>query len=61
MRIGASPQAAEMIVAMLRDIDVRHMLPTIRVPTLILHAANDATVDVRDARYMANASPVQGS
>ena len=53
MRLGASPQAAEMIVAMARDIDVRHVLPSIRVPTLILHAMNDAAVDVRYARHMA--------
>jgi pimeloyl-ACP methyl ester carboxylesterase len=53
VRLGASPRAAEMIVNMLRDIDVRHILPTIRVPTLILHATKEATVDIRDARYMA--------
>jgi pimeloyl-ACP methyl ester carboxylesterase len=53
MRLGASPQAAEMIVAMLRDVDVRHVLASIRVPTLILHAVNDAVVDVRHARHMA--------
>jgi len=52
-RLGASPRAAEMIVNLLRDIDVRHVLPTIRVPTLILHATKEATIDVRDARYMA--------
>jgi len=47
-RLSASPRAAEMIVNLLRDIDVRHILPTIRVPTLILHATKEATVDVRD-------------
>jgi pimeloyl-ACP methyl ester carboxylesterase len=52
-RLSASPRAAEMIVNLLRDIDVRHILPTIRVPTLILHATKEATIDVRDARYMA--------
>jgi pimeloyl-ACP methyl ester carboxylesterase len=52
-RLGASPQAAEMIVAMLRDIDVRHVLPSIRAPTLILHAVRDAVVDVRHARHLA--------
>jgi pimeloyl-ACP methyl ester carboxylesterase len=52
-RLGASPRAAEIIVNMLRDIDVRHILPTIRVPTLILHATKEASVDVRNARYMA--------
>ena len=53
MRLGASPQAAEMIVAMLRDVDVRHVLPSIRSPTLILHATSDAVVDVRHARHLA--------
>ena len=52
-RLGASPRAAEMIVNLLRDIDVRHILPTIRVPTLIIHTTKEVTVDVRDARYMA--------
>lgn len=53
MRLGASPQAAEMIVGMLRDIDVRHVLPSIRAPTLVLHAVGDAVVDVRHGRYLA--------
>jgi pimeloyl-ACP methyl ester carboxylesterase len=53
-RLGASPRAAERIVDLLRDIDVRHILSSIRVPTLILHATREATVDVRDARYLAD-------
>jgi pimeloyl-ACP methyl ester carboxylesterase len=57
MRLGASPQAAEMTVNMLRDIDVRHVLPTIRVPTLILHSVGDAMVDVRHSRHMAERIP----
>jgi class 3 adenylate cyclase len=46
-----------MTVNMLRDIDVRHVLATIRVPTLILHSVGDATVDVRYARHMAQRIP----
>jgi pimeloyl-ACP methyl ester carboxylesterase len=57
LRLSASPRAAEMIVNMLREIDVRPILPAIRVPTLILHATKDATVDVRNARYMAEHIP----
>jgi pimeloyl-ACP methyl ester carboxylesterase len=52
-RLGASPRAAEIIVNLMRDIDVRQILPAIRVPTLILHAINEAAVNIRDARYMA--------
>jgi pimeloyl-ACP methyl ester carboxylesterase len=32
------------------EIDVRHALPTIRAPTLILHAARDLNVPIEAAR-----------
>jgi len=35
------------------EIDVRHVLPTIRVPTLIVHRTGDRAVDVRNGRLMA--------
>ena len=35
------------------EIDVRHLLPTIRVPTLILHRAGDKLVPVSAGRYLA--------
>jgi pimeloyl-ACP methyl ester carboxylesterase len=56
-RLSASPRAAELTVNMLRDIDVRHVLRTIRVQTLILHSVGDATVDVRYAHHMAERIP----
>jgi class 3 adenylate cyclase len=37
MRLGASPGAAVVIARMAKDIDVRDVLPSIRVPTLVLH------------------------
>jgi pimeloyl-ACP methyl ester carboxylesterase len=33
------------------EIDVRHLLPAIRVPTLILHREGDALVPVEAERY----------
>jgi TAP-like protein len=36
-----------------RDIDVRHVLPAIRVPTLIAHGTDDEVIPVEGARYMA--------
>ena len=36
-RLGASPGAAETIMRMATDVDVRDVLPAIRVPTLIAH------------------------
>jgi class 3 adenylate cyclase len=42
---------------MTRDIDVREILPAIRVPTLILHRAGDRRIDVGGSRYMAGRIP----
>jgi pimeloyl-ACP methyl ester carboxylesterase len=56
-RMGASPADAARVVRLTAEVDVRHVLPTIRVPTLIFHAIGDATVDVRYSRYMAERIP----
>ena len=39
------------------EMDVRHVLPAIRVPTLILHSVGDGGLDVRGSRYMAERIP----
>jgi DNA-binding SARP family transcriptional activator/pimeloyl-ACP methyl ester carboxylesterase len=57
LRMSASPGAAVALAEMTRNLDVRHVLPAIRVPTLILHAVGDRTVDVRYGRYMAARIP----
>jgi class 3 adenylate cyclase len=56
-RAAASPGAAVAIMKMNREIDVRHVLPAIRVPTLILHRAAERVIDVDHARYMAERIP----
>jgi pimeloyl-ACP methyl ester carboxylesterase/class 3 adenylate cyclase len=56
-RAAASPGAAAAIVKMNSDIDVRHVLPATRVPTLILHRTGDRVFDVEHARYMARCIP----
>jgi len=40
-----------------REIDVRNVLPAIRVPTLILHRTAERVIDVGHARYMAQHIP----
>jgi len=40
-----------------REIDVRHVLPTIRVPTLIAHRIGDRNIHIQHARYMAERIP----
>ena len=39
------------------EIDVRHILPAIRVPTLILHRSDDERVSVAAGRYLAQYIP----
>lgn len=53
LRMSASPGAAAALVRMNTAIDVRDVLPAIRVPTLILHRAGDRTIKVELGRYLA--------
>jgi len=57
VRQSASPGAGRSLWSMIADIDVRHVLPVIRVPTLIIHNAGDHTVPVENSRYMAERIP----
>jgi pimeloyl-ACP methyl ester carboxylesterase len=54
---SASPAAAEAFMRMAHDIDVRHVVPTVRVPTLILHSVEDRICHVENARYLARTIP----
>lgn len=56
-RASASPGAAVAVMKMNREIDVRQVLPSIRVPTLILHRTAEQVSDVEHARYMAQNIP----
>jgi class 3 adenylate cyclase len=52
LRRSASPAAALAFGQMNTQIDVREVLPAIRVPTLILHRTGDRDIDVGGARYL---------
>jgi pimeloyl-ACP methyl ester carboxylesterase len=56
-RASASPGAVLAVMKMNREIDVRDILPSVRVPTLILHRVADRTIDIGHARYMAERIP----
>jgi pimeloyl-ACP methyl ester carboxylesterase len=56
-RSSISPGAMRAHFEMNQEIDVRHVLPAIRVPTLIVHGADDDAVPVEGARYMAERIP----
>ena len=57
LRMGASPSAAIALTRMNAEIDVRHILPTIRVPTLVLHRTGDRTLLLEEGRYIASLIP----
>lgn len=56
-RATASPGTIGPMVRMVLDTDVRAVLPAIRVPTLVLHRADDAYVRADHGRYLADHIP----
>jgi pimeloyl-ACP methyl ester carboxylesterase len=57
LRRSASPQASVALLRMNSQIDVRSVLPTVRVPTLVMNRVDDRDVSVEEARYMAARIP----
>ena len=53
----ASPGAALALLKMNTQIDVRNVLPTIRVPTLVMHRKDDLDVRVEEGHYLAEHIP----
>lgn len=56
-RLGASPAAATALVRMNGQIDVSDILPTIRVPTLVIHRTGDQAVSVESGRFLVEHIP----
>jgi class 3 adenylate cyclase/pimeloyl-ACP methyl ester carboxylesterase len=56
-RLAASPREARMIAKATADLDVRHLLPTIRLPTLVMHRPAELVWDVRHSKYLAESIP----
>lgn len=57
LRMGASPGAAVALTKMNSKIDVRPVLPLIRVPTLVMHRKDDKTLLAEEGRYVASRIP----
>ncbi|HWW62564.1 MAG TPA: alpha/beta fold hydrolase [Thermoanaerobaculia bacterium] len=57
LRMGASPGAAVRLTRMNSEVDVRHVLPTIRVPTLVIHRTGDLCLRVEEGRFVAQSIP----
>jgi class 3 adenylate cyclase len=56
-RMSASPGAAVALAKMNTDIDIRHILSSIHVPTLVLHRTGDKDVNVGNGRYLTQNIP----
>ncbi|HET7737053.1 MAG TPA: adenylate/guanylate cyclase domain-containing protein, partial [Tepidiformaceae bacterium] len=50
---AATPSAAEAFMRMAFEIDVREIVPTVNVPTLVVHAGGDRVCHVENGRYLA--------
>lgn len=57
LRMGASPGAAKTLTKMNAEIDVRSVLPSVRVPSLVIHRTGDQCLKVEEGRYVASLIP----
>src|SRR5262249_16934998 len=57
MRLSVSPGAAAAYLRVNLDVDIRDVLPLIRVPTLVVQRTEHAAIDVREGRYVAEHIP----
>jgi class 3 adenylate cyclase len=57
LRRSASPGAAAALLRMNSQIDTRHVLPAIRVPTLVMTKTGDRDVTVDEGRWLASQIP----
>ena len=53
LRFSASPGAAGVFESLLRDVDIRDVLPTIQVPVLVAHRVDDTVESIECARHLA--------
>lgn len=57
MRMAASPSTADAVVRLLLEIDVRHVLPAIQAPTLVIHRTDNVLLSLDHGRYLAEHIP----
>ena len=57
LRMGASPGAAVALTRMNAAVDIRSILPTITVPSLIIHRTGDRLLKIDEGRYLASLIP----
>ncbi len=57
LRHSASPGAAVALLKMNTQVDIRDILPTIHVPTLVIHRSGDRDSNVEEGRWIAGQIP----
>jgi class 3 adenylate cyclase len=56
-RLAASPRTVALMFPLAIELDVRALLPSVRVPTLVLHHADDVLIPPELGRYVADHIP----
>jgi len=56
-RLAASPSTIKRIFDLIGEFDVRDVLPSIRVPTLVMHRRDDSFIKIEHSRYIASRIP----
>jgi len=56
-RLGATPRAVVDLMRMNREIDISAVVPSITVPTLVIHRAQDTLIDAEAGRFLASHIP----
>ena len=53
LRLAASPATAAAVIRMMLELDIRPILPSLRVPTLVMHRRDTETWPIENGRYLA--------
>jgi class 3 adenylate cyclase len=56
-RLAASPTTVAFILALVQEMDVRAVLPTVRVPTLVVQHADNALIAPEEGKFVADHIP----
>jgi class 3 adenylate cyclase len=56
-RLSASPRTVALMMPVVSELDIRALLPTVRVPTLVVQYTNDSHVPPANGKYVADHIP----
>jgi class 3 adenylate cyclase len=56
-RLSASPRTVARMMPVVSELDIRALLPTVRVPTLVVQYTNDSFIPPDDGKYVADHIP----